>query len=430
MPYKPRKTSRGEYFDPGCEFFDPGREFNDEKPLFPVGSPMRGPQEEFFDPGKEFFETEPGSGGRRKDKKPSKNVMTVLIAAVVAAVGISTAGAAVPAEPGPLPEPATEIAEPTAAPAPTAAPTPRPKPSPSPTAAPPKDYSFLDGLFAEVYEAVCADDYTGAAAIMESGTRDIMEKLAEDPGYHALAYDGEKVSPIEQFEGEDIMRAFFVCIDPENYKKYENGSSSDSPAYFKFLVRDGSGFCRSMYYSGGFMHVLRGAFSPSLSCEDAVYESFGYAEGETFPPYTLVSGMVVDGHFTGDVTMFSYGYEQIHFSGSLLSAENRGWVYLDLGSDGALHLDDLSWTTTDGTSTFDVFRQTNYRYVLDTSRSPACLNVKEFMAVPSDNSVAYHTWEVSGGATRELFGIGDMLEVFEIKTEKEKLEELEKQDES
>lgn len=424
MPKKLKKTPRDEFFDPGCEYFDPGREFNDETPLFPVGPPMRDPQEEFFDPGKEFFETEPGSGRRKKEKKLNKNVMTVLIAAIVAAVGISTAGASVPEGSAPLPETTALTAEPTSAPAPTPRPTPAHTPKPTPTPTPPPDYSYLNGLFSEVYDAILSDDYTGVAAVMEEGMTEFGDRLAENPGYNELIYDGETVRGIDEFEGDDVMRAFYVYVDPDDVVKTDDTSSSSYPRYFKFLVTE-EGFSRSVYYSDGFIHAMRGWFSGGMSAEYVIYESFGCYGGETFSPYTLVSGTVVDGHFTGEVTMYAFGYEDVYFSGSLMNADNRGWVYLDLGSDGCLHLDDIAYTTTDGTtSTFDIFRNTSYRYVLDTSRGSSWINCREFPVRPS-GGVAYHSWEVNGGVTREIFDIKDMLEVFEIKTAAEKREDEE-----
>jgi hypothetical protein len=174
MSEKQRKTMRDEYFDPGCEYFDPGREFSGGSALFPVGSAMRDPQEELFDPGKEFFETEQGSVRHgKKGKKRSKNTMTVLIAAVVAAVGISSTGAAVPDETEQLPpEPTAEIA----VPAPTSAVTPEPKPSLQPD--PSADDSFLDGRFEDISLLVSAESHT-SAAFAGADTRTVTEKTAE-----------------------------------------------------------------------------------------------------------------------------------------------------------------------------------------------------------------------------------------------------------
>ena len=430
MPKKLKKPPRDEFFDPGTEFFDPGREFNDESPTFPVGDAVHAPPEEIFDPGNEFFETEPGSGRKDESEKRRKNMITVLVAAVVAAFAITAGAAAVPDEPEPTPvltpEP-TPIATPAVTPTPTPRPTPTHTPKPTPTPTPPPDYTYLNGMFAEVYDAILNDDYTGVAAIMEEGVAAVRDNLKENPGYNELIYDGEKVVGIDEFEGEDVMRAFYVYVDEDNYIKTDDSASSSSlPMYFKFLVTE-DGFSRSVYYSDGFVHALRGRFSGGASSEDVIYESFGCYGGETFSPYTLVSGTVVDGHFTGEVTMFAFGYEDVHFSGSLLNADNRGWVYLDLGSDGCLHLDDIVYTETDGTtSTFDIFRNTNYRYVLDASRDSTWINCKEFPAVPASNSVAYHSWEVHGGVTREIFDVKDMLEVFDIKTNAEKAAEQEK----
>lgn len=435
MPKKLKKPPRDEFFDPGTEFFDPGREFNDETPMFPVGDAVHEPPEEIFDPGNEFFETEPGTGGKSESERRRKTMITVLVAAVVAAFAITAGAAAAPDETEPVPEPEPTPIEtqvvtstPTPRPAPTPTPTHTPKPTPTPT--PPPDYTYLNEMFSQVYDAILNDDYTGVAAVMEEGVTAVRDKLAENQGYNELIYDGEKVWGIDEFEGEDVMRAFCVYVDPDDVVKTDDSSSSGYPMYFKFLVTE-NGFSRSVYYSDGFIHALRCRFSGGMSGEDVIYESFGCYGGETFSPYTLVSGAVVDGHFTGEVTMFVFDFEDVYFSGSLMNADNRGWVYLDLGSDGCLHLDEIAYTTSDGTtSTFDIFKNTNYRYVLDSSRDSTWINCKEFPVVPSSNSVAYHSWEVNGGVTREIFDIKDMLEVFEIKTNAEKLAELEKEAEN
>ncbi|MBO6010611.1 MAG: hypothetical protein J6P71_02290 [Oscillospiraceae bacterium] len=430
MPKKLRKPPLDEFFHPGTEYFDPGREFNDESPLFPVGDAIHSPPEEIFDPGSEYFETEPGSGGRggKGDRDARrKTMMTVLVAAVVAAFAITAGAAAVPdeAEPTPAPTP-TPVVTPLVTPTPTPRPTPTHTPKPTPTPTPPPDYTYLNELFSEVYDAILSDDYTGVAAVMEEGMTEFGDRLAENPGYNELIYDGETVRGIDGFEGDDVMRAFYVYVDPDDVVKTDDTSSSSYPRYFKFLVKE-EGFSRSVYYSDGFIHAMRGWFSGGTSGEYVIYESFGCYGGETFSPYTLVSGTVVDGHFTGEVTMYAFGFEDVNFSGSLMNADNRGWVYLDLGSDGCLHLDDIAYTTTDGTtSTFDIFRNTSYRYVLDTSRGSSWINCREFPAVPS-GGVAYHSWEVNGGVTREIFDIKDMLEVFDIKTSAEKLAEQEKE---
>ncbi len=390
-----KTKQRDEYFSTGTEVAPPEKSMA-LAPEFPeCGEEHPSAAPEIAEPSDEFFEyMRPAVREKKKEKSKMGYLVTAALTAVAVTAG-ATAATVTPAV-SVLPEEIIEVILPSEQPEPT------PEPTPEATPEPEADYSFLDGVFTDVYEAFSDGRFYDAARCLAANEN----ALSGLNGSGLLEYDGTVRE--SDGAGQGLMLVSFG--------ESEAGMSSSGTGrelVFRFEKRKGLGTeTYLVYMCNGETDVLRGDISEDLSAREAVYEYF-YAEENGIFPMMTVRGALKEGHFSGPVTYETYPFETLDPDGvgSLSDIEPTARRYFDLGEDGRVHLADIDYASSDETYAFVAFEDPDCRYFLDKSGRPS-LYVREYPTDPDDGSITYSSYDLKGDATGELFSIEHLTEAF------------------
>lgn len=379
-----------EFFCPGHEVAPPEKSMTLAAELPAPGKEHPEPGAEYSVPPDEFFKY---AGPDKKDRK-KKRKMGYLVTTALAAAAVTVGSAAAVPSAGPvLPAAVIELPLPIVSAEPALEPTQAANPGAE------TDYSFLDGLFGELYDAFSAGRFYDASRLFAAA-----EELPEGSGM--LCFDGA----VRSAEGTED------CLMLISFRESESGmSSSGTGQSFVFRLENGNGAGREtcmVYMNNGQTDVLRGALSEDMSSPAAIYESF-YTNEDGMFPLLSVRGALKKGHFSGPVVYDVHPFETLDpdGAGTLSDISPTARRYFDLADDGRVHLADIDCVTSDETYAFLAFEDPDCRYFLEKSESPK-LCVREYPEETEDNSITYAVYDLNGDSTDELFSVEHLIDAF------------------